>query len=914
MAKNWHIYDVQTLAKELNTNLSDGLSPREAAVRLEKNRKNTKGKKWSLFVSPSKNSPRSYLQLLANPFALTMFAMSSLALCFGRTVLGLSALTVLISAAVISGLITYSANKTLEDMKDYASPMVKVKRGGNVYYIDGRNLVCGDLIIVSKGDLLPCDAAIVRCDGLSVDEFYRDGEKLLRRSARKSSDVNYDENTSVKSPDAENILYAGSVVCEGSALCLVLEVGSNTYLGEFSEAGALGDKDGEPLGVKNLFFEIQRFSLLALAILAVLSLVAIVTLGKKADLFFIFTTFLSAFFFISVNLPTFGSRAIFSSYISRAKRRKSSKKKRIDRSFVRNIKSLDTLSGITDLVLLGASGISQGELKASEVYIPTVGLTAFDDVDKQGSIHSLLYTYVKAKNEKNRELSDRTDHLTDAVRACLIKCGFDMSGSDMTLQSLSYSRDVKAGICFAYAETNTRFYRVGLVNGRSALDMCEYIRFGDELKTIDAEDIKNINEAYSNFDAQNRVAVTLISESEEKTVFEAVISFERLADSEFSAAAGKLESFGVKTTILLDNECNNSLYLLNDEAISAYIGEDIAYAKDFRANSLDILHGLGRYKAYVGFDKEEYVILLREMKKRGAVTAAMGVSDSYNEIMAAANLGITFDVVAYSGNKFREFVYEYLPAEGNDDCVRASQRTRLLSKVIVPRADERSGGISSVFRALRLSRAAHISFAHSLLLFVILMASLISFTVMSPLTGHVLLDPLQTVSLSAVIAIMSFTVFSDTEPSLKMLSPKKDLKIYTISLIKEFMPDIIGSAITAASVSLTAAVIALCGVFGDTPCFTLPVYTCMIFTLVLRVFTVRSRLVSFRDGKGRINSKLLISIGCLVFVGVIALIPPFSGEFYKNGIGLYELLILPSYALIYLISMGIAKRIRRSKR
>ena len=913
MAKNWHVYDVISLAKQLNTSLSDGLSPREAAMRLEKRRKKTKGKKWSLFVSDSRGAFKTFIDLVANPFAIALIALSALAAVFGRGALGLSIFTVAVTAIVIGGLISRAATKNLEDMKDYASPMVRVRRGGNTYHIDGRNLVCGDVIIVGKGDLLPCDARIIRCDGLRVDEFYRDGEKTLRRNLRKSADVSYSEDSDIVAPDSENMLYAGSAVCEGWALCLVVEVGGDVYLGEYMKCGALGDKESEPICVKNLFFEIRRASFVLVAFLELLSILALVTLGKKADLFFIFTTLLAAFFYISVNLPAFGSKAIFSSYISRARHSKTSKKKRSNHAYVRNVKSLDILSGVTDLVLIGKAGITLGELKLGSVYIPEHGLTSFDDKERCQQLLSLLYTYVKAKNEKNDEYGDRADVICDSVRGHLRSCGFDLSGADMLLQSLSYSYDVKLGYCFAYAETSTRFFRVGLIYDRKSVEICDHVRDGDEQREITAQDIAKIADAYKRFDDESLVTAALISESDGKTVLEAILSFSRGIDCEFIAATQKFAEFGVKTTILLDNEDKETQVLLNDEAIAAFVGDRIAFASDFKAASLDILHNIGEYRAYVGFEQTDYLRLLREMKKNGSVIAAFGVSDDRNEVMAAATVGVSCDVVTYSGNKFRESIYEYLPAEGEDSCVRASQRTRLLAKVIVPRAGERGGGISSVFKALRLARAAHISFAHSMLLFAILMTSLLTFVFMSVLTGNLLLDPLQTIALSSAIAILSFTVFSDTEPSGKMLAQSRDYRAYSMSLLKESLPDMIGSIATAASVSVAVMILNLCGIFGTAPSFTLPIYLCMIFTVVVRSFSVRSRLVRLRDGRGRVNTKLIFAIVFLVLVGAIEFLKPFATEFYKQGIGLYELFIIPVYAALYMLSLLISRFIAAKK-
>jgi hypothetical protein len=55
MATGWHIPEFSEIEKSLNTDLSEGLSAREASNRLEKEIKLEKGGRKSLFV-PQKSS------------------------------------------------------------------------------------------------------------------------------------------------------------------------------------------------------------------------------------------------------------------------------------------------------------------------------------------------------------------------------------------------------------------------------------------------------------------------------------------------------------------------------------------------------------------------------------------------------------------------------------------------------------------------------------------------------------------------------------------------------------------------------------------------------------------------------------------------------------------------------------------
>ena len=164
---------------------------------------------------------------------------------FGRGLLGWFVFLLALAGVIFGGIVYLRAQRRLERMGEYASPMVRVKRGGNVFHTDGRNVVAGDVILLSAGDLLPCDARVIRCDTLVVDELIpaKDGKGLVRRRVMKRSDSEYTDESKAAAPDLSNMLFAGSAILKGSALALVVAVGEDVYLSNFVSDGALGGKE-----------------------------------------------------------------------------------------------------------------------------------------------------------------------------------------------------------------------------------------------------------------------------------------------------------------------------------------------------------------------------------------------------------------------------------------------------------------------------------------------------------------------------------------------------------------------------------------------------------------------------------------------------------------------------------------------
>jgi len=74
----------------------------------------------------------------------------------------------------------------LEALRDLASPRALVIRDGVQKRISGREVVRGDIIVLSEGDRVPADAIVLSCVNLSVDESLLTGESVpVRKSSSK---------------------------------------------------------------------------------------------------------------------------------------------------------------------------------------------------------------------------------------------------------------------------------------------------------------------------------------------------------------------------------------------------------------------------------------------------------------------------------------------------------------------------------------------------------------------------------------------------------------------------------------------------------------------------------------------------------------------------------------------------------
>ncbi len=141
------------------------------------------------------------------------------------------------------------ATKALRELKKIVRVESRVIIGGEERKIDSKNLVPGDIIVLSAGDKVPADGRIIENYGLKVNESPLTGEWF---PAEKKTDI-FPQKTILA--DRDNMVYMGCTVESGKAKAAVTEIGENTEIGKI--AHLLGETKEEKTPLQN---KISRLS------------------------------------------------------------------------------------------------------------------------------------------------------------------------------------------------------------------------------------------------------------------------------------------------------------------------------------------------------------------------------------------------------------------------------------------------------------------------------------------------------------------------------------------------------------------------------------------------------------------------------------------------------------------------------
>ena len=164
MKYRWYDLPEKELLELLHTDKEKGLTKKEAALRLKTDGKNV--------VNPVQKAPiRGYLLgVLTDLSAILMLALAALALIFSRDMGALMLLLLLLCNYAVAIFAYVRSQKTLEDLGYRAQPTAKVLRNGKLTVIPAESVVQGDILMLSYGDIVPCDARLLETDRLTVLE------------------------------------------------------------------------------------------------------------------------------------------------------------------------------------------------------------------------------------------------------------------------------------------------------------------------------------------------------------------------------------------------------------------------------------------------------------------------------------------------------------------------------------------------------------------------------------------------------------------------------------------------------------------------------------------------------------------------------------------------------------------------
>lgn len=160
-----------------------------------------------------------------------------------RSLISVLIITILVLLSVLLNFIQeYQAGQAADKLMELVKSTTSVYRSeAGLQELSTEDIVPGDIIQLSAGDIIPADARLFDINNLSTNEAALTGESLpVDKFELLESKTEYRVTDNVKLSDIDpldfdNIGYQGTNVVSGSSKAIVIATGSKTIIGSMSE-------------------------------------------------------------------------------------------------------------------------------------------------------------------------------------------------------------------------------------------------------------------------------------------------------------------------------------------------------------------------------------------------------------------------------------------------------------------------------------------------------------------------------------------------------------------------------------------------------------------------------------------------------------------------------------------------------
>ncbi|XP_071039665.1 calcium-transporting ATPase type 2C member 1 isoform X2 [Parasteatoda tepidariorum] len=208
------------VARLLNTNIHDGLTWNEANQRLSFHGYN------EFEVTPEEPLWKKYIEQFKNPLIVLLLASALVSICMQQFDDAFSITAAIVIVVTVAFVQEYRSEKSLEELNKLVPPTCTCLREGRQETFLAKNLVPGDVVLLSIGDRVPADLRLFEAVDLAIDESSFTGETEPSNKVTKP----LEKTNGITS--RRNVAFMGTLVRCGVAKGIVISTAEKSEFGE----------------------------------------------------------------------------------------------------------------------------------------------------------------------------------------------------------------------------------------------------------------------------------------------------------------------------------------------------------------------------------------------------------------------------------------------------------------------------------------------------------------------------------------------------------------------------------------------------------------------------------------------------------------------------------------------------------
>ncbi len=638
---NWFNKSVEEVEKELETDLSKGLSNEEVQKRREKyglNELKAKKKKslFQKFLDQFKDFSIIILIIAAIVSGIVGVAEGE----------GVTDTIIILIVVIVNAIIGVTqeakAEKSLEALQKLTDHASKVLRNGEVIVIPSKELVPGDIVVLDTGDYIPADLRIIEAVNLKSQESSLTGE-----SVPVEKTIDKIEEKEVGIGDRINMLFSSSLVTYGRGKGIVVETGMTTEVGKI--AGMLDNTEEQITPLQEKLNKLGKT--LGIAALAICVVIFIIGLIQGKEPIHMFMTAVS----LAVAAIPEGLVAV-STIVLAIGVQKMVKKNAI----VKRLPAVETLGSSTVICSDKTGTLTKNQMTVEKIFIN--GNTK--DVEEYKDSNDLdLEKLVLANMLCNDTKISSDGTLTgDPTETALVDMGFTLDfepsiydemprigevpfDSDRKLMTTinevngKYIVYTKGGVDELLARCNSY-----LLNGEIKQDLENYSKIVRENnEKMAKEALRVLSCAYKEID--HKPTDEEIKNIENDLIFVGMVGMIDPPREEAKKAVEKCKTAGIKTVMITGDHkitataIAKKLGILENED-EAITGQDLENMSDE-----ELEKNVRHYSVYARVSPEHKVRIVRAWQKNGEIVAMTGDGVNDSPALKQANIGCAMGMV-----------------------------------------------------------------------------------------------------------------------------------------------------------------------------------------------------------------------------------------------------------------------------
>ncbi|SDB87963.1 Ca2+-transporting ATPase [Pelagirhabdus alkalitolerans] len=405
---DWYNYSSEKLETHLKTNVSNGLSQKEAKSRLKRLGPN------QLKAEKKVSNLQLFIRQFKDFIVALLIVVTCIAAYLGEAIDALVIVIIICLNSLLGFWQEKKAQRSLEKLKSLTQPESKVLRDGQFINVLSQELVVGDIVAIEAGMRVPCDLRLIDHHQVVIDESALTGETV---SVHKSTTTLNDDHLPIH--DQVNMAFMGTLVKSGRATGVVVSTGVNTEVGQIASLITTAKKEKTPLE--------QRLEHLGHILIVIsLALTALVVFFGIIQGQAIYQMFLSGISLAVAIIPE-GLPAIVTVVLSLGVQRMIKQK-----VIIKSIQAVETLGATTVICSDKTGTLTENKMSVSQVYLPdqliailggyrlTGGISTKHSMKTKQALNQLLKKAVTCTNATIKETNQKVEMDGDASEIAIL--------------------------------------------------------------------------------------------------------------------------------------------------------------------------------------------------------------------------------------------------------------------------------------------------------------------------------------------------------------------------------------------------------------------------------------------------------------------------------------------------------------